>query len=113
MLNSRSRIMRHRAAAGASDHPNGATWPAPAGNGVTIFPRSERLRETDDIAKSVQLYDLAKNEVIVEMAYYADIEFMEGDEIEIPTLGAHKIAGRRWSISRDSIILVLLLEPLI
>lgn len=65
-----------------------------------------------EITKLIQLYDLVTSEVIVEIPYYAEFEFMEGDEVEIPTFGAHKIVGRRWSISRESIILVLMLEPL-
>ncbi len=67
---------------------------------------------SNDITKLIQFYDLVTNEVIVEIPYYAEFEFMEGDEVEIPTFGAYKIVGRRWSISRESIILVLLLDPL-
>jgi hypothetical protein len=65
-----------------------------------------------EIPKLIQLYDLSTNRVVVEMPLYSDIEFMEGDEIEGPTIGTFKIVRRRWSISGESIILVLQLEPL-
>lgn len=65
-----------------------------------------------DVARTVQLYDLSHKHVISEMPYYSDIQFMDGDEMEIQTVGAFKIVGRRWSLSGESIILVLLLEPL-
>jgi|SoiMethySBSTD1v2_1073268.scaffolds.fasta_scaffold610599_1 hypothetical protein len=65
-----------------------------------------------DIAKNVQLYDLSNNKVISEMPHFSDVQYMEGDELEIPSVGAFKIVKRRWSISPDGIILVLILEPL-
>jgi hypothetical protein len=65
-----------------------------------------------DISKIVQLYDLSHDKTIYEMPHYGDVVYMEGDELELPKVGAFKIVRRRWAISRDSVILVLILEPL-
>ena len=62
--------------------------------------------------KHVQLYDLARSKVIAEMPYFGDVNFLEGDELEMPDLGAFKIVKRRWALSGESVILVLILEPL-
>ena len=61
----------------------------------------------------IQLYDLSANRVIVELPYLDELDFLDGDEIEIPpSLGTYRIVRRRWSLNPNNVVLVLLLEPL-
>ena len=54
-----------------------------------------------DISKIVQLYDLSRDKTIYEMPHYGDVFYMEGDELELPQIGAFKlfVAGE---ISREA-----------